>query len=387
MAAESPDDDRLFVKDGFKHYRRTYSRAEVQWGLACGGALLAITGWVAWRGAHQDPMLFQDPMTILEKAGSAGAVPLATALPTAGRSSPKEVEADRGALPDGLSGGGFREEKVSQFDSENLYVKIDGRSDFFKAYGFKRLYASTLVSETDPGMTIDVEMYDHGSASNALGAYGGERPADVKPQTDEAGMFHFERNALYMARGTYYLRIIGSDESAAVKEKLQALKTVLAAGVKGEAQPWGFDFFAKQVGIDWGNVAYFAENAFSMGFAEDVWTARPKGKNDDLELFINAMADSGSAAARATQYAKGFLQQGTKAGKAGTVPLAKDQFLSTFSGATAVGRFVIGVRGAIDAGSAGVELSRLRDAATKLPKELEARAVPVPKKQAGGSYE
>ncbi len=387
MAAESPDDDRLFVKDGFKHYRRTYSRAEVQWGLACGGVLLAVTGWVGWKGAHQDPLLFQDPMTILEKAGSVTAAPLPTALPTAGRSPTKEVTSDRGALPDGLAGDGFREEKVSQFDPENLYVKIDGRSDYFKAYGFRRLFASTLVSDTDPTVTIDVEMYDHGSASNALGAYGGERPADVKPQSDEAGLFHFERNALYMARGTHYLRIIGSDESAAVKAKLQALKNVLSAAVKGEAQPWGSDFFSKRVGIDLGNVAYFAENAFSMGFAEDVWTARPKGKNDDLELFINAMQDSASAVDRAAQYAKGFLQQGVKAGKAGAVTLAKDQFLSTFSGAMAVGRFVIGVRGAASPGVAGTEITRLRDAVTKLPSDLEARAVPAPRKPAGGSYE
>ena len=46
-------DDRLFARDGFKHFRRTYSLAEVRWGLGVGVVLLVITGWVWWKGKHR----------------------------------------------------------------------------------------------------------------------------------------------------------------------------------------------------------------------------------------------------------------------------------------------------------------------------------------------
>src|SRR5205085_1307324 len=160
----------------------------------------------AWKGRHPDPALFADSAALLK-----GATP-ATA-----------PAADRGPLPPNLAGSGWREERIAQFDPDNLYVKIDGRADWFKGFGFRRLYGVLLVNAGDPATTIDVEMYDLGRAANALGAYGGERDPASKPQVAEGGLHHIARNALYMARGPYYLRVIGSDESAVVIAKLPAL--------------------------------------------------------------------------------------------------------------------------------------------------------------------
>ena len=86
MPLESKDDDRLFVREGFRHYRRRYSLTEVRWGWAVLASLLAIAGWVAWKGAHPDPALFSDGASLLNPAGAPGAVvPVATAPPVAGR--------------------------------------------------------------------------------------------------------------------------------------------------------------------------------------------------------------------------------------------------------------------------------------------------------------
>src|SRR5262245_59444734 len=158
MAAESDDDDRLFVRDGWRHYRRRYSMAEVRWGLATFGVLALVAGWVAWKGAHQDPTLFTDATSLMKPATGTGgvAVPIAVAAGAAAAPTPAPAPADRGPLPRSLAGAGWREDKIAQFDPENLYVKIDGRADYFRAFGFRRLTSVLLVDEQGPTTTITV---------------------------------------------------------------------------------------------------------------------------------------------------------------------------------------------------------------------------------------
>src|SRR5688500_9572364 len=52
------DEERIFVKDGFRSFRRTYKVSEVYWGAGTGAVLLGLVGWVTWKGAHPDPSLF-----------------------------------------------------------------------------------------------------------------------------------------------------------------------------------------------------------------------------------------------------------------------------------------------------------------------------------------
>jgi len=372
-------DDRLFVRDGFRHYRRKYSLTEVRWGLVCLAAMLLIGGWVAWKGTHPaDPNLFSDGAALLKSApGARTPVPVATPKASAPVAASSAPAVDRGTLPPDLAGSGWREEKIAQFDPENLYVKIDGRAEYFKGFGFRRLSSVVLVSEQDPTVTVDVEMYDLGRAANALGAYGGERAPDARPQVDERGLQHIVRNALYMARGPYYLRVIGSDESPPMLAKLQSLAATLKAGIPGEPLPWAYGLFVGELGLDPGAVSYFPENAFSFSFARDVWGARPKGKKDDLELFVAARATAAEARGLTTALRKGFMQFGEAAGKVDGVPALKDQFLGAFTAITSTDRFVLGVRGAASKEMLQAELDRLQKGLAHAPATLKDRARPV----------
>jgi hypothetical protein len=379
MAAGS-DDDRLFVRDGFRHYRRRYSLAEVRWGLVCLAAMALIAGWVFWRGKHPaDPNLFSDGTALLQGTTAAPVPTMASAPPAT--TAAAVTAPDRGPLPRSLAGPGWHEDKLAQFDPENLYVKIDGRADYFKAFGFRRLHSLLLVSDRDPSTTVDVEMYDLGRAANALGAYGGERAPDVKPHVDERGLWHIARNALYMARGPYYLRVIGSDETPAIQDKLAALETALAAAIPGEPLPWSYGLFVGGLGIDPGLVSYFVVNAFSFSFASDVWTARPRGKNDDLELFAAVRASAREARKLETALHKGFLGFGEAAGQVRIgghdVPLIKDQLLGAFTAITTSERWVLGARGAASRDMLVAELGRLEHALAQTPAELRQQARPA----------
>ena len=347
MPATSPPrrEDRVLVRGGRRHHRASYSRTEFRIGVGLLGLLVLIVGWVAWRGAHPDPSLLGTPDALSTPATAPAA--------------------DRGPLPDGLAAAGWTESPVSTFDSDTLYEKINGREGFYKSLGFRRLWFVSLASQVDPATFVDVEVYDLGEAANALGAYAGERPPGVAPDVGEQGLAHQDRNALYLTRGSIYVRAIGSEESAIVREQLEHLRRVLEAGMAGEPLPWSFALFVGRLGLDPGRVSYVPENAFSFGFARDVHVAL---LDDETEIFVVA-AGAANAKGLAARFAEGFRGYGSAAGRSMGVEWTKDRFIETIAGASHVGPWTIGVRGAPNLKAAEAAFRDLDQAVRDLPEE------------------
>lgn len=361
-----PAAERVFVKDGFRSYRRTYRVREVYWGLGSGVVLLGIVGWVAWKGEHPDPSLFD-----MSAALGGEAPPPGAEAPSSGA---------RGPLPSGLARGSFSEGKIGEYSSDNLYVKINGRAGFFQSFGVKTLHTVTLeaASEGSP-RSVDIEVYDLAESRNAIGAYNGERPPGVESVSSQGSSFHFDRNAGFLARGRYYVRFIGSDESELVVSEVRRLLELFRSELPAEELPWAFSLFVDQLKLDPSRVTYVKNNAFSFGFAKDVFTASlsPTDSTEDMEVFVVASGDAEAAAALAAAYLEGFASMGAAAGKTSSgAPLFKDEYLATYSTARATERWVVGVRGAPGAESAGETLERLVTGMAALPPEVKARAVP-----------
>jgi hypothetical protein len=391
------DEERIFVKDGLRSFRKTFRVEEAYWGAGTGVVLLGLVGWVTWKGAHPDPSLFD--MSAALEGGSPPVSDQGGALPEevtrrassrlgAPRSEPSPLAAEpgvagaaeRGPLPRELAQGGYREGKVGAYSSDTMYVKINGRAGYFQAFGVRTLHTLTLEgpSEAAPS-SVDIEVYDLAESRNAIGAYNGERSPDAPSTSADGSTFHLDRNAAFLARGRYYVRFIGSDESAPVVAEVRRLLDVFRRELPGEAAPWGFALFVEQLKLDPSAVTYVKSNAFSFGFARDVYKASlsPPDSKDDMEAFVVARADPAAAKALAGEYTEGFASLGKPGGQTPKgVKLIEDEFLGTFSGAAAVERWTIGVRGAPSKARAAEELDRLSQAILALPEETRARAVP-----------
>jgi uncharacterized protein DUF6599 len=395
-------EERIFVRDGFRSFRRTYRVAEVYWGLGTGAVLLAIVGWVSWKGAHPDPSLF-DMSAALSGGSSAPAIapverragermgaprapaeslsPAAAATePAAAPSSDAPATHERGPLPASLASDTFREGKISAYTADNLYIKIDGRASYFQSFGVKTMHTVTLEGPPEgSGASIDVEVYDLAESRNAIGAYNGERPPGIESTVAEGSTYHFDRNAAFLARGPYYVRFIGSDESASVLAEVRRLLDLFRREIHGEALPWGFSLFVDQLKLSPSVVTYVKSNAFSFGFARDVYkaTLSPPDAKDDMEAFVVATADAAAARALADQYDEGFASLGGAAGQTpAKAKLFKDEFLATFSAVMPSERWLVGVRGAPSAAKAAEVLGSLQHGLAALPADVRARAVP-----------
>ncbi len=321
-----------------RHHRPTYSLAEFRLGLALLTLLAGIASWIAWRGAHPDPALFADPHTLLD---------------------PGVSDVPRGSLPQGLAAAGWGESGLARFDAQNLYVKIDGRADFFLARGFSGLAFVTLRDTSAPGTAVDVEFYDLGSPANASGALAAEKPPELSAHSKDGSTWYVARNALFLSRGPYYVRAIGSDEGPVVLAQLEHLLGVFQAALPAGAQSWADRLFADRLGIAPGRVAFQQDNAFTFGFATDVYVATLD--DGDTALFVTAAAAPAAARALAARFEKGFLEYGEGEPR-GRATWVKDRYLGSFARAASVGDKVVGVRGAAKIEDAEKALARLSEA-------------------------
>ncbi len=359
-------DDRLLAREPFRHYRRTYSMAEVRWGFVVLAILVSVAGWVYWKGQHPDPELGAAAIPVGKSGGAASA-----------GNAKGNAKADRGPVPAGLITDGWFEATPAQFTPSNLYVKINGRADYFLGFGFKRLYFVPLrKGEADDATpTVDVEVYDMGSAAGALGAFSGERRASDNTVATPQGMSLQARNSLYLTRGKYYMRVIGSDESAVVKAQLTHLARVLETGMKGVSRPWAYELLVEVLGLRANQVSYFPNNAFSFEFGNDVYSGRLK---DDTELFVVVTRDEATAKSLAAKYVTGFEGLGAKVSAAGGVTWIKDRYIGTLATAVAWKRWVVGVRGAPNGKAAAAGLARITVGMDALSDAVKASAAPAP---------
>ncbi len=369
--SEARKHDRLFVRDGRRHYRRRFSLTEVRLGMGILVVLAAIGAWVGWKGAHPDAALFEIPIELFEGGPAV---------------------ADRGPLPASLAPAGWSEDRLSSFGNDDLYEKINGREDYYKSFGFQRLWFLSLVEDGDESASpsslpriVDLELFDLGTSPNALGAYAGERPPDVVPEVDDNGngMYHTSENALFMTRGRYYLRALGSETGPEVRKLLTHVSESFAAHLSGEPLPWGYALFVGTLNYDPGRVSFMPENAFSFGFAQNVYAARMS--DDQTEIFVVATASTDASRELAQRFTAGFLDYGRRLeGAEGPAPgstaselapeWVRDRYLNKVSGAVPRGRWVLGVRGAADVAAARTALGSLADGVEALPEAVVRQA-------------
>lgn len=352
----SPE-DRLFVKNGLRHYRRTYSLTEFKVGLIILVGLALVAAWVFWRGGQADPDLFSAAPGQLQRAVLAGESGGARGLDETGAQPRAPTTRSRGAAPEGLAPPGWREREVTVFGPDDVYEKINGREGYYKSFGFEGLTFVALEQEADPATTVDLELYDQGRTENALGAFAGELPEGASPETGEAGLVHRARNALFLARGRYYARLVGSDEGPAVQTALDHLRRRLEDRLPAEPLPWAYALFAGRLRLPPGRVSYSAESAFSFEGFDDVWVALLA--DEETELFVSRREDAPGAAALTDRVTEGFLAYGEPGPTAGGVRWVKDRYLDRYSAARASGSYLLGVRGAESAEAGARHLGEL----------------------------
>ena len=372
------DQERVFNSFRIKAYRPFYSIREFRAGLVILLILMAITGWVIRRGGQPDPELFATRENQLTSKGSRIKVyepPLQRLQESSGPALPSSPAATASnplePFPSGIASQDWQPAGPVQFyDETNLYIKIDGRESFYKSFGFKTLHFVSLQSAAQKDLTIDIELFDLGTGENALGAFSAENSSpDAKIKMENGSLVYLATNSGFLAQDRYYARMLGSDDRPDVRNKIKSITALMNAQFPPGKLPWTYALFVGSLGASPGAIRYQKENAFSFGFASEVYSALVPGSKE-TEVFIMKRDSPADATKLAGQFAEGFAGYGSAlkapAGHPEAV-LVNNEFINTVEGVEPFRNFVLGIRFAKSAGEAVSWMERVKSALQKLP--------------------
>jgi len=204
-------------------------------------------------------------------------------------------------LPDSLEFFGKRE----QYNSEDLYEKINGKAPLYHEAGFLSLTTRRIKHREDPSLWFEVFVYDMGTALNAFSVYSTQKRAGTKVIASLEPHDHYKtENGLYLRHGAYYIECIGSTTSVLLDDALVAIgQDLLTAEPGNESNITERQLFPKENLVP-GSFKFILNNAFGSEELQNTFLAKYR-LNDQL---ITAFISKQESSEKASQVAKSYTQ-------------------------------------------------------------------------------
>jgi hypothetical protein len=204
---------------------------------------------------------------------------------------------------------GWKLEAIEHFTPERLYEHINGRAEFFLAYGVVQMSFAAYTYPTDTATFIDVCLYDMGHPSNAFGVFTAERPKAFQPiDVNRAG--YRSGGSLFIWKGCYYIRMIASDDSARLQRINMELAKELTESLHDSGEPlWGLGALPAIDRIP-RSERYFRQDAMGLDFMTNTYMAQYRKSGVVVTLFLSKRDRPSSAREVLRRYVAYVVQFG-----------------------------------------------------------------------------
>lgn len=364
----------------FNPLRRKVLRKRISSGEAAFGALfLVLLGgaglWVAAQRNHFDPAerdLSTEALARSSVEDTLYRVPLQRWRDPGAAAGPEAAAAvDLGIFPAGFLADGWSVDgRVETYDPNDVYEKIDGAAELYLRYGFQRLHYVTIAHDAD---LVTVELYDQGTATNALGVYSEQREPDRAVERDGQLELYRTPAGCIGRYDRYYFKIAGNSGGPAVLAKAAQLAALIGTlPVEAVAKPLPQRVLEQRLGFASDQLEYVKSDAFQFEFAADFWFARLPDAAD-ARLFLHEDKDAAEAQALLRRIVQEQKNEYSVIEDSDRGALLQHEFLKTYFAIRLRGATVFGVEGAAGRPEAEAALSRLEEGLS-----LESKADPAP---------
>jgi hypothetical protein len=94
------------------------------------------------------------------------------------QASAAEISMEKVLPPSECAPGWVMDEKVTLYNKDTLFERINGESELYFPYGFEVLASARYASKQNPNIAIDADVYKMGSLLDAFGMYANYRRKD-----------------------------------------------------------------------------------------------------------------------------------------------------------------------------------------------------------------
>ena len=203
--------------------------------------------------------------------------------------------------------------EMEVYNSENLYEKINGKAPLYTESGFELLSTQRFASKIDKSLMIELFVYNMGTPKNAFSVYSIQKRAEAKALPDT--QFGYKTgNALYFARGKYYIELVGFSESdelfEAIKETAGKFQTQLT--VSDDTKIAELSLFPSE-NIVAGSIKLYMAGAFGFEGLTETFTVQYQFGDETVTAFLSRRANPEEAKNIAQSYYKFLIDNGGSA--------------------------------------------------------------------------
>ena len=205
------------------------------------------------------------------------------------------------------------------FTPETLYEKINGKAELYLSAGFNRLRCQRMHPEQNPELWMEAFVYEMETTSNAFSVFSMQRRDDGTP-TDLSDFSYQTENALFLAHGSYYLEIIGSQATPEMRQLMTKFsKHFIQKTISGGKTLSEFSLFPDACS-DQTQMSVIPSSAFGFDKLDNVYTAQCTVNQKTTMAFLSNRGSAENARNLAIAYGT-FLKTfgGTE------IPLAEQQ--------------------------------------------------------------
>lgn len=355
---------KIFNDRPRKVFRKRIPASEVLFSAAFVGIVLAMGAWFVQQRDNYDPserdismevMLASSVEDQLYKAPLQRWVDPSLAV-QGGPAAP-----DIGLMPDVILENGWQaSSRLEEFDKSNLYEKINGQEVQYHSYGFQFLH---FISVRNDGEELDanIEVYDMGEFSNALGIFAAQRSEGTTVEkSGPAFLYETEAGGIGLV-GKYYVKVTGSANSPVMRQFGRDFVVAFADEHSASVDiPRPMAVLTEGMGIDFAELDYVREDAFQYAFAKEFWFGRPD-RGAHTRYFVHEAASAEQAQVLVVRILEEHQYDYTAVEGSGTVPVLQHNFLKNYFTIAQVGAFVLGVERAETQEEALAGTAALRD--------------------------
>jgi hypothetical protein len=172
--------------------------------------------------------------------------------------------------------------EIETFIPKTLYEYINGAADLYFSYNFEELKVAEYVNDRKASVIVDV--YRHATSTDAFGIYSQERLPNAN-YLDIGLQGYYEKNALNVLRGSYYVKINSFNTGADDQEILLAFAKKVSAnlGEKG-ALPSILTVFPKEGKVT-NSEKFISKKFLGYAFLHSAFTADYELADKKFKLF------------------------------------------------------------------------------------------------------
>ena len=266
---------------------------------------------------------------------------------------------DLGVIPPQvLSNGWVDSSRLQEFDWDTLYEKINGAEVQYKSYGFERAYFLGISNEA-ASLEMNIEIYDQGSFTNALGIFWAQRnPGTQLTHEGNAHYYLTDVGAIGIV-DKYFFKLTGDQSDPQIVDHAKLFVETFESTVTVDAEaPAMFTKLREEFPFE--SIGYIKEDVFQYDFCEEFWFAKPDPAAD-LRYFVHEAESVEAAASLFGDFAEEQSYEYEEVSREENSVVFKHEFLDTFFVLNTNDAVVYGIDSAPDADSATRALGELEE--------------------------